>query len=60
MTESEFHRKFDNFELDKEYADYIIKHSAGDRLICNGDALVSAMEQGYLFDSFAEYMIDKQ
>lgn len=37
-----------------EYAEYIYEHSAGDRAIGNGDALICAMEEGYLFDSFLE------
>ncbi len=36
----------------EQYADYIMVHSAGDRIICNGDTLLLAMEDGYLFDDF--------
>jgi len=35
-----------------EYADFIIEQSKGDRPICNGDMLIEAMEDGYLFDEF--------
>lgn len=52
MTEVEFDTLFDNGELDDEYAEYIIEHSRGDRLICNGDTLVDAMEDFYLAASF--------
>jgi hypothetical protein len=34
------------------YAEYIMEHSAGDRIICNGDTLLDAMEDGYLFDDY--------
>lgn len=37
-----------------DYADYIMDNSAGDRAIGNGDDLICAMEEGYLFDSFLE------
>lgn len=33
-----------------EYAEFIMAN--GDRLICNGDMLLEAMEDGYLFDEF--------
>ena len=36
------------------YADFIMEHSKGDRVICNGSSLLEAMEAGYLFDEFLE------
>lgn len=47
---------FEAGELDGEYAEYIINHSHGDRLICNGDSLIAAMEDGYLADSFIYHL----
>ena len=44
-------------DLDEEYADYIMKHAAGDRVICNGDTLLEAMEDGYLFDDFIDFLM---
>lgn len=35
-----------------EYAEFIMRNGAGDRVICNGDTLLDAMEDGYLFDDF--------
>lgn len=35
-----------------EYAEYVMEQSKGDRPICNGDMLLEAMEDGYLFDEF--------
>ena len=49
----------DDLMYSEEYAEYIMEHAAGDRLICNGDTLTIAMEDGYLFDDFIEYMESK-
>lgn len=37
-----------------EYAEYIMNHCGGERIICNGDTLVSAMEDGFLWDDFLD------
>ena len=52
--------RFENGDLDDQYAEYIMEHSAGDRLICNGDMLIMAMEDGYLADDFLDYYADKE
>ena len=52
LTVTEFETKMNNFELDSEYSDYIMEHCAGDRMICNGDQLILAIEDGYLYDEF--------
>lgn len=57
MTEAEFEAAFDNWELDEEYAEYIMEHSCGDRIICNGDTLTAAMEDLYLYDSFKDHKV---
>ena len=36
------------------YVDYIMDHCGGDRVICNGDTLISAVEDGYLFEDYLE------
>ena len=59
MTEEEFEKAFDNWELDSEYADYIMEHAGGDRIICNGDTLTLAMEDQYLFDDFKDSKVTK-
>lgn len=43
---------FESGELDDEYMDYILSHSDGSRLICNGDMLLDAFEDGYLLEEF--------
>ena len=57
MTEAEFDNAFDGGMLDEEYAEYIMEHSAGDRMICNGDTLLDAMEDFYLLDGFKDNMV---
>lgn len=42
---------------DDLYADYIMEHAPGDRIIANGDMLIEAMEDGYLFEDFADEML---
>jgi hypothetical protein len=54
MTEAEFEFKMNNFELDDEYAEYIIERCGGDRIICNDHTLIKAIEDGYLFESFKD------
>lgn len=44
--------ELDDLSYSAQYADYIMAHSAGDRVICNSDTLLEAMEDGYLFDEF--------
>ena len=60
MTEEEFDRAFNNFELDQQYSEYIMEHSAGDRVICNGDTLIAAIEDEYLFEEFRESCLKSQ
>jgi hypothetical protein len=60
MTEEEFDHAFDNFELDQQYSEYIMEHSAGDRVICNGHTLTAAIEDGYLFEEFRASCLQSQ
>ena len=48
-----------NYWMDSEYAEYIMDNCGGDRMICNGDTLIEAMEDNYLLEEFAESLIDK-
>lgn len=54
MTDDEFDEAYDKGEMDAAYAEYIQARPCGDRLICNGDQLLRAMEDGYLLDDFKE------
>ena len=50
MTEAER----DDLSYSDDYAAYIMEHAGGMRVICNGDTLLEAMEDGFLFDEFIE------
>jgi hypothetical protein len=52
MTTSK--QSLDDLMYSSEYADYIMAHCAGERIICNGDTLTEAMEDGYLWKEFLE------
>lgn len=45
-------------DYDSEYAQFIMDNCGGDRMICNGDTLILAQENGYLFDEFVDYLED--
>lgn len=42
--------------FDEEYAEFIMNNCAGDRVICNGDTLIEAMESLYLVDEFIAHL----
>lgn len=42
----------DELSYSDQYAEYIMEYNKGDRVICNGDTLLDAMEDGYLWDDF--------
>lgn len=44
----------DDLQYSDMYAEYIMENSKGDRAICNGDMLIEAMEEGYLWEEFLE------
>ena len=46
----------DELQYSDEYAEYILKHNNGQRIICNGDTLICAMEDGFLFDEYLEFI----
>lgn len=41
-----------------QYAEFIMANCNGDRVICNGDTLIEAQEDGYLFDEFLQSIGD--
>ena len=41
-------------DFDEQYAEYIMDHAGGDRIICNGNTLTIAQEEGYLWEDFLE------
>lgn len=48
MTEDQI----DELRYSEAYTEFIMNHAAGDRVICNGDTLLEAQEDGYLFEEF--------
>ena len=48
MTEAQL----DDLQYSEEYAEFIMNNCHGERVICNGDTLTVAMEDGYLWDAF--------
>lgn len=59
ISYTELEDQVNNGDFDTEYAEYIMDNCGGDRIIGNGDALICAMEGGYLIDSFVESLYDK-
>ena len=49
--------EFERGDLDCAYAEYIMAHAGGDRIICNGDTLIAAQEDGYLVDEFIDSLV---
>ena len=44
--------QIDELTYSAEYAEFIMKNCGGDRVICNGDTLLQAQEELYLFSEF--------
>ena len=59
MTNDEFDRYFEEADLFNEYMEYIMENCHGERIICDGDSLIVAAEEGYLYEAFREYWIEK-
>jgi hypothetical protein len=52
IRDSLSNKEIDRLGDSEEYADYIMSNGSADRVICNGDSLLCAIEDGYLFDEF--------
>lgn len=46
----------DKLSYSQEYGEYIMNHCHGRRVIGNGDALIAAMEEYYLWEEFLDSM----
>ena len=44
--------QLDRLAVSDEYAIYIMGNCGGDRVIADGDTLITAMEDGYLWEEF--------
>ena len=59
MTYDEFDELYNNsLTLQDLHMEYIQENCHGDRIIGNGDDLIVAFEEGYLYDGFRETYID--
>ncbi len=47
-------QQIDDLTYSSEYAEYIMTNCNGARVICNGDTLLQAQEDLFLFDDFLE------
>ena len=53
MSEEEFEEKMNTYELDQQYAEYIMEH----RTVGNGEMLIRLMERGELYEDFKEHIM---
>jgi hypothetical protein len=53
MSEQEFEDKMNTYELDQQYAEYIMEH----RTVGNGEMLIRLMERGELYEDFKEHIM---
>ena len=53
MSEQEFEDKMNTYELDQQYAEYIMEH----RNVGNGEMLIRFMEIGELYEDFKEHIM---
>jgi hypothetical protein len=53
MSEQEFEDKMNRYELDQQYAEYIMEH----RNVGNGEMLIRLMERGELYEDFKEHIM---
>jgi hypothetical protein len=55
MTDMEFDRAFEAFELDTAYAEFLMVNS--DRPIYNGDSLIRLQEGLYMYEDFRASLV---
>jgi len=53
MSEEEFEDKMNTYELDQQYAEYIMER----RNVGNGEMLIRFMEMGELYEDFKEHIM---
>ena len=53
MSEEEFEDKMNTYELDQQYAEYIMER----RNVSNNHVLIRLMESGDFYDDFKEYIM---
>lgn len=61
MTYEDFDALIDtDYNVETMYMEYIMDNCHGERHIGNGDDLIVASEQGYLYEEFRDYYIETQ
>jgi hypothetical protein len=58
VTVAAFEEAYEDGRLDMEYSEFIMNNCGGDRVIGNGDQLILAMEDFYLYEDFRDSMLD--
>lgn len=58
ITVAAFEEAYEDGRLDMEYSEFIMDNCHGDRVIGNGDMLIEAMEDFYLYEDFRDFMLD--
>lgn len=53
MSEEDFEDKMNRYELDQQYAEYIMER----RNVGNGEMLIRLMERGELYEDFKEHIM---
>jgi hypothetical protein len=53
MSEEEFEDKMNTYELDQQYAEYIMER----RNVGNGEILIRFMEMGEIYEDFKEHIM---
>lgn len=60
MTYDEFDERFESDnDMYEVYMEYIMENCHGERVICNGDMLIEAAEEGFLYEAFRDYWLEK-
>jgi hypothetical protein len=55
MTYEEFDNLYDSdYDLQDQHSEYIMENCHGERVIGNGDMLIEALEDGYLYEEFRD------
>jgi hypothetical protein len=57
MNRAEVKNKVFNSDLFCKYLKFISAHPDGDRIICDADMLLKAVEDCFLLDEFVDYVI---
>ncbi len=61
MTNDQFDERFESdSDMYDEYMEFIMENCHGERIIGNGDMLIEAAEDFFLYEEFRDYWIAKK